>query len=136
MAAARPRGRRERARRLARARHRLAEAGGDAANPRWRLARDFGAAFPVDRLRAVHPADLGPRLRLLLDAWPYNSEEQKDRLTAHMAETWRIAPEHDHRFMAHAVYGPADELILRYFLRDVPGAQEEITKLIMREQKR
>src|SRR5471032_1296539 len=59
MAAARPRGRRERARRLSRARHRLAEAGGDAANPRWRLARDFGAAFPVDRLRAVHPADLG-----------------------------------------------------------------------------
>jgi len=82
------------------------------------------------------PQIWGPRLRLILDAWPYYSEEQKDRLTAHMAETWRIAPEHDHRFMAHAVYGPADELILRYFLRDVPGAQEEITKLIMREQKR
>ena len=81
------------------------------------------------------PQIWAPRLRLILDAWPYYTDEQKDWLTSYMVETWRIAPAHNHWFMAQAVHGPADELILRYFLRDVPGAQEEITRLIKDVQK-
>jgi hypothetical protein len=40
----------------------------------------------------------------------------------------------DRRIFAKAIHSPTDELIVRYFLRDVPGAQEEITALIKWEQ--
>ncbi len=38
--------------------------------------------------------------------------------------------------MARAVHGPADELILRILPARCSGAQQEITQLILREQKR
>lgn len=75
-----------------------------------------------------------PRLRIILDGWPYLSDGQKDRITAYMRQTWQVAA--DRRFFAWAIRSPADELIIRYFLRDEPGAQEELTGLIVRELRR
>jgi hypothetical protein len=77
------------------------------------------------------PQTWPPRLRIILDCWPYFSDAQKEQLTSYMRLTWRAAQ--DKRFFAWAVHSPADELIIRYFLRDEPGAQEEFTKLIVRE---
>lgn len=73
------------------------------------------------------------RLRIILDNWPYFSDAQKDQVTAYMRLTWRAAE--DKRFFVQAIYAPADELIIRFFLRDEPGAQEEFTRLIMHEMK-
>jgi hypothetical protein len=85
------------------------------------LSIDYAALIPQ-----IWPS----RLRLILDNWPYYSDEQKDRLTAYMTQTWFAAPEQDRRFMVWAIHGAADELILRYFLRDIDGAQAEIGRLI------
>jgi hypothetical protein len=51
-----------------------------------------------------------------------------------MRQTWQVAA--DRRFFAWAIRSPADELIIRYFLRDEPGAEEELTGLIVRELRR
>ena len=80
------------------------------------------------------PGTWSPRLRIILDGWPYLGDAQKDRITAYMRQTWRVAG--DRRFFAWAIRSPADELIIRYFLRDEPGAQEELTGLIVRELRR
>jgi hypothetical protein len=42
--------------------------------------------------------------------------------------TWRLSPE---RFwFTYAIRSPIDELFVRYFLRDEPKAQEELTALL------
>ena len=56
------------------------------------------------------------------------SDAQKERITAHMRQVWQVAT--DRRVFAWAIHSPVDELIIRYFLRDEPGAQEELVKLI------
>jgi hypothetical protein len=38
--------------------------------------------------------------------------------------------------LAAEIYTPADELIIRYFLRNEPNAQEELTKWIVASRKR
>ncbi|SKA37166.1 hypothetical protein SAMN02745126_05899 [Enhydrobacter aerosaccus] len=72
-----------------------------------------------------------PRLRIILDCWPYFDDAQKAKITAYLRQNWRAAQ--DRRFFAWAIHSVADELILRFFLRDEPGAQEEIGKLIKQE---
>jgi hypothetical protein len=75
-----------------------------------------------------------PRLRVILDAWPYLSDTQKDRITAYMRLIWRVSE--DRRFFADLIRSPVDELIIRYFLRDDPAAQAELTRLIIAEMHR
>jgi hypothetical protein len=77
---------------------------------------------------ALIPETWAPRLRVILDCWPYMSDAQKEGITAYMRQTWRVAT--DRRLFARAIQSPVDELIVRYFLRDEPGAQEELVKLI------
>ena len=83
------------------------------------------------------------RLRVILDVWPYLEERQRDRLANYFVTTWRLA--RDRPALMVELYRPAlmaeinsptDELIVRYFLRNEPGAQEELTKWLMARQKR
>ena len=83
------------------------------------------------------------RLRVILDVWPYLDERQRDRLANYFVTTWRLARDrpalmvelYRPALMAE-INSPADELIVRYFLRNEPDAQEELTKWIMARQKR
>lgn len=77
---------------------------------------------------ALIPQTWYPRLRIILDCWPYLDAAQKQRLTAYVGQTWRVAT--DRQFFITALHSAADELIVRYFLRDEPGAQEQLTELI------
>jgi hypothetical protein len=75
------------------------------------------------------------RLRVILDVWPYLDDQQRKRLADYFVMTWRLARDRpaltSETFrpgLVAEIYSPADELIVRYFLRDEPGAQEELTK--------
>jgi hypothetical protein len=75
------------------------------------------------------------RLRVILDVWPYLDDQQRSRLADYFVMTWRLARDRpaltSETFrpgLVAEIYSPADELIVRYFLRDEPGAQEELTK--------
>ncbi|MBI3197683.1 MAG: hypothetical protein HYZ40_09260 [Rhodospirillales bacterium] len=70
-------------------------------------------------LRAVWPA----RLQLILDNWVAFTPAERERLGAYVVMTWRLNPER--RWFAEVVRSPVDELLVRYFLRDEPNAQEE-----------
>jgi hypothetical protein len=69
------------------------------------------------------------RLRVILDLWPYLDDRQRDRLAEYFVMTWRLGM--NRLNLASEIYSPADELIIRYFLRNEPNAQEELTKWIM-----
>lgn len=73
-------------------------------------------------LRAVWPA----RLQLILDNWVAFTPAERERLGAYVIMTWRLNPER--RWVAEVVRSPVDELFVRYFLRDEPGAQEEFAR--------
>lgn len=73
------------------------------------------------------------RLRIILDNWAYLTDEQRERLRAHIVLSWRRTD--NRRWFGQMVYSPADELILRFFLRNEPKAQEELTKLILESRK-
>jgi hypothetical protein len=75
-----------------------------------------------------------PRLRVILHAWPYFSDAQKDKIAAYMRLVWRVSV--DRRFFADLIRSPVDELIIRFFLRDDPAAQKELTRLIIAEMRR
>lgn len=67
-------------------------------------------------------------MRAILENWGYFTDEQRLFLRDHVVKTWRgTRPEYRFLF-AQAVYVPVDEMILRTFLRDEPGAQQELTK--------
>jgi hypothetical protein len=84
---------------------------------------------------ALIPSTWPTRFRIILDAWPYLDDAQKQRLGDYMKAVWGATDRtKDRRIFAKAIHSPTDELIVRYFLRDVPGAQEEITALIKWEQ--
>jgi len=75
------------------------------------------------------------RLRVILDVWPYLDDQQRNRLADYFVLTWRLAKDRpaltSETFkpgLVAEIYAPADELIVRYFLRNEPGAQEELTK--------
>ncbi len=73
------------------------------------------------------------RLRIILDNWAYFSDEQREQLRAHVVTTWRRSP--DRRWFGWAARDPVDELIIRFFLRNEPNAQEDLTKLILATRK-
>jgi hypothetical protein len=84
-----------------------------------------------------------PRLRVILDAWPYLDDQQRSRLADYFVMTWRLAMERPalvaetyRGALVAEIYSPADELIVRYFLRNEPNAQEELTKWIVAYRKK
>ena len=84
-----------------------------------------------------------PRLRVILDAWPYLDDQQRGRLADYFVMTWRLAMDRPalvseayRSDLVAEIYSPSDELIIRYFLRNEPKAQEELTKWIVASRKR
>ncbi|MBY0319838.1 MAG: hypothetical protein K2X72_14035 [Reyranella sp.] len=79
--------------------------------------------------------DLWPsRLRLILDNQQFFTPQERDRIGAYVSTTWRASS--DRRWVADVINSPLDELFVRYFLRDEPGAQEELTRWLALLKKR
>jgi hypothetical protein len=66
------------------------------------------------------------RLQLILDNWQFFTPQQRERLSAYVVMNWRMS--RDRRWFAQAIRSPIDELFVRYFVRDEPQAQEELTR--------
>lgn len=73
------------------------------------------------------------RLRLILDNWQFFTPEERQRIGAHVLANWRASS--DRRWIAEVIRSPLDELFVRYFLRDEPGAQQELTQWLARPKK-
>jgi len=86
------------------------------------------ALFMSIETAPIMPLAWPARLRVILDVWPFLDEEQKARLAAYVVRTWRLS--FDKRYFAWAVHSLTDELIIRHFLSNEPGAQDLFTKLI------
>lgn len=69
------------------------------------------------------------RLRLILDCWPLLTDPQKERLRSHVVTVWRQSSG-DRRLFGYVTHSAADHAILTWFLRDVPGATQELAALI------
>jgi hypothetical protein len=66
------------------------------------------------------------RLQLILDNWQFFTPKERERIAAYVVMNWRMS--RDRRWVAQAIRSPIDELFVRYFVRDEPNAQEELTK--------
>jgi hypothetical protein len=73
------------------------------------------------------------RLRLILDNGLALSPAERDAIGAYVASTWRLSA--DRRWFAEAIRSPIDELFVRYFLRDEPGAEAELAQLLAARKK-
>ena len=74
------------------------------------------------------------RLQLILDNWQYFTPKERERIAAYVVMNWRAS--RDRRWVALAICSPIDELFVRYFLRDEPNAQEELTQWLTRLRKK
>ena len=74
------------------------------------------------------------RLQLILDNWQYFTPKERERIAAYVAMNWRMSA--DKRWVAETIRSPIDELFVRYFVRDEPNAQEELTKWLTRLRKK
>ncbi|MBS0537530.1 MAG: hypothetical protein JSR47_02160 [Proteobacteria bacterium] len=72
-------------------------------------------------------------LHVIVNNWAYFSDAQKAELQTYVTTMWRYTS--DQRMFATTVNNPIDELIIRNLLKDVPGAQENLTKWILLNQK-
>jgi hypothetical protein len=80
------------------------------------------------------PQTWRPRLRIVLECWPLLSDEQKERLRSHVEMVWRQSSG-NRRLFGQVTYSAADHAILTWFLRDVPGAPQELAAIIKRASK-
>lgn len=74
------------------------------------------------------------RLRLILDNWRYFAPEERERVGANVAESWRLS--RDRRWFAETVRAPIDELFLRHFLRDIADSWDELDTLLSNAKKK
>ena len=74
------------------------------------------------------------RLQLILDNWQYFTPKERERIAAYVVVNWRMSG--DKRWVAETIRSPIDELFVRYFVRDEPNAQEELTKWLTRLRKK
>lgn len=74
------------------------------------------------------------RLQLILDNWQYFTPKERERISAYVVMNWRMSQ--DKRWVAETIRSPIDELFVRYFVRDEPNAQEELTKWLTRLRKK
>lgn len=72
-------------------------------------------------------------LHVIVNNWAYFSDAQKAELQAYVTTMWRYTS--DQHMFATTINNPIDELIIRNLLKDVPGAQENLTKWILLNQK-
>ena len=74
------------------------------------------------------------RLQLILDNWRDFTPQQREQVSAYVAAIWRASP--DKRWFATAIRSPLDELFVRYFVRNEPNAQEELTQWLAQLRKK
>ncbi len=74
------------------------------------------------------------RLQLILDNWQFFTPQERERIAAYVVMNWRVSP--DRSWFARVVRSPIDELFVRYFVRDEPNAQEELSKWLTRLRKK
>ncbi|MCA0304546.1 MAG: hypothetical protein LCH95_19230 [Proteobacteria bacterium] len=74
------------------------------------------------------------RLQLFLDNWQHFTPQERDRVAAEVAMNWRKSGLR--LYFAEAIRSPIDELFVRYFIRNEPGAQEELTKWLVHLKKK
>jgi hypothetical protein len=74
------------------------------------------------------------RMRVILDCWPFFTDGEKERLRAYMVMTWRQS-KLDRRLFGYVTRSAADHAILTWFLRDEPGAPQELADIIKRVNK-
>ncbi len=75
-----------------------------------------------------------PRLRLILDCWPLLTDQEKERLKAHVAMIWDHS-RLDRRLFGYVTHSSADQAIMTWFLRDMPRAPYEYADIIQKVQK-
>jgi hypothetical protein len=73
------------------------------------------------------------RLRLILDNQQFFTPRERERIGAYIVTTWRTVG--DRRWIGEVIRSPLDQLFVRYFLRQEPGAQEELTRWLTRLRK-
>jgi hypothetical protein len=81
-------------------------------------------------MEALWPA----RLQLILDNWQFFTPKERERIAAYVVMNWRVSA--DKSWFAQVIRSPIDELFVRYFVRDEPNAQEELTKWLTRLRKK
>jgi hypothetical protein len=103
----------------------------------------LGPLFMSIEIAPLIPQLWRARLRVILDAWPYLDDKQRSRLGDYFVMTWQLAQDRPalmvetyRAAIVGEVYSPADELIVRYFLRNDPKAQEELTKWLVAARKK
>jgi hypothetical protein len=74
------------------------------------------------------------RLRVILDCWPYFTDVEKERLRAYIVMTWQQS-KLDRRLFGYVTRSAADHAILTWFLREEPGAPQELADIIKRVNK-
>ena len=74
------------------------------------------------------------RMRVILDCWPFLTDGEKERLRTYLVMTWRQS-KLDRRLFGYVTRSAADHAILTWFLRDEPGAPQELADIIKRVNK-
>jgi hypothetical protein len=74
------------------------------------------------------------RMRVILDCWPYFTDAEKERLRGYMVMVWRQSKP-DRWIFGYVTRSAADHAILTWFLRDEPGAPQELADIIKRVNK-
>jgi hypothetical protein len=75
------------------------------------------------------------RLRVILDCWPFFTDAEKERLRGHVVMIWRQSPGGERSLFGYVTRSAADHAILTWFLRDEPGAPQELADIIKRVNK-
>ncbi|MBN9088935.1 MAG: hypothetical protein J0J01_18670 [Reyranella sp.] len=91
--------------------------------------------FTSQQMAGGIPQAWPTRLRLILDCWPLLTGPEKERLKRHVETMWRQSST-DRRLFGYATRSAADHAILTWFLRDIPGAPQELAKIIEQVNKR
>lgn len=68
------------------------------------------------------------RLRLILDQWQVLTIAQRETVAQYVARTWQLSESRE--WFADAIHTPIDELFVRYYVRNEPGALEELSRLL------
>jgi len=68
------------------------------------------------------------RLRLILDHWQVLTVTQREKVALYVARTWQLSAARE--WFADAIRTPIDELFVRYYVRNEPGALFELSRLL------
>lgn len=90
--------------------------------------------FTSQQMSGAIPQTWPVRLRLILDCWPLLTDAERSRLRRYVEMIWRQSSL-DRRLFGYATRSAADHAILTWFLRDVPGAPQELAAIIERVNK-